>query len=106
MLHAVKMKVARVLRTLADVATEPKFAVVRGELNDLRGQLRALHAVTEHAVRKLENERSEMEETRRMVGIACARIENFIKLQKEQHAAMEQSIATLLPLRALVAENA
>jgi hypothetical protein len=47
-----------------------------------------------------------MEETRRMVGIACARIENFIKLQKEQHADMEQAIATLLPLRALVAENA
>jgi hypothetical protein len=100
------MKVASVLRTLAEVATEPKFAVVRGEMNDLREQVRALHTLTEHTIRKLENERSEMEETRRMVGIACARIENFIKLQKEQHADMEQAIATLLPLRALVAENA
>ena len=106
MLRAIKIKVANVLRTLADVATEPKFAVVRAELNDLREQIRALHALTEHTVRKLENERNEMEETRRMVGIACARIENFIKLQKEQHAAMEQSIATLLPLRALAAETA
>ena len=120
MLRAFKIKVANVLRTQADVATEPKFAAVRDELNGLREQLRALHAVAEHSaetlaalrvlaehnVRKQENERNDMDETQRMVGIACARIENFIKLQKEQHSSMEQSIATLLPLRALAAETA
>ena len=38
-----------------------------------------------------------MEETQRMVGIVCARIENFIKIQKEHRANLEQSVAALLP---------
>ena len=65
-----------------------------------------LRLLVERNLRATENERSNMDETQRIVGIACARIENFIKIQKEHSVTMEQSIASLLENRIRVSEIA
>jgi hypothetical protein len=73
---------------------------------ELQGQLATLLARIERAERSVDIERHDMEETQRMVGIACARIENFIKLQKEHRALIEQSVLAALPDRIRATEQA
>lgn len=92
MLQALKMKLANMVRTQAELATEAKFRAVLEELA-------ALRLLVERSVRSADNEHRDMDETQRMIGVACARIENFIKLQNDHRAVMEQSIASLLPDR-------
>jgi hypothetical protein len=112
MRRALKRKLAEFIRAQVAIASEPRFEAVLGELQSLREhvanvteQLRNLQEQNERNIRSADNERGDMAETQRMVGVACARIENFIKLQKEHSAAMEQSVASLLPNRVRTIET-
>jgi hypothetical protein len=120
MRRALKRKLAEFIRAQVAIASEPRFEGVLGELQSLRehvanvteprieavlAQLRNLQEQNERNTRSADNERGDMAETQRMVGVACARIENFIKLQKEHSAAMEQSVASLLPNRVRTIET-
>jgi hypothetical protein len=116
MLRALKTKLANFMRAQVAIVTEPKIeamlAALRSVLAEqqvLRQQITELskmRPLIEQNVRATENERRDMDETQRMVGVACARIENFIKVQKEHSAAMEQSIASLLENRVRITETA
>jgi hypothetical protein len=117
MLRALKAKVAEFIRAQVAIASEPRFESVLGELRSLREHvanvteprieavLVELRVLIERNIRLADNQHGDMEETRRMVGIACARIENFIKIQKEHSATMEQSVASLLQNRVRTIET-
>ena len=115
MLRSLKRKMAEFIRTQVEVVTSSELQTIRAQLEGLseglrmlgeqqseavRGlgeQIPLLQAYVEHNSRTIANERRDMEETQRMVGIVCARIENFIKIQKEHRANLEQSVAALIP---------
>ena len=104
MLRSLKRKLAKFIRTQVEVVTSSELQTIRAQLEGLRmlGEqqseaVRGLQAYVERSSRTIANERRDMEETQRMVGILCARIENFIKIQKEHRVNLEQSVAALLP---------
>ncbi len=92
MLRALKTKLASFIRAQSEIA-------INTHMVNLLRELQAVREHVENIARTITSERRDMEETQRMVAIACARIENFIKLQKEHRMSLEQSIAALLPDR-------
>ena len=107
MLRAMKRKLADFIRAQVEITTNAHQSEVLRVLRDqhadllkaLRQQGPLLEAVSDRVSRATGNERDEMKETQRMIAIACARIENFIKVQNDRSTLLEESIAALVPQR-------
>lgn len=105
MRRALMRKLALFIRTQVAIVTEPtrdrideqtaELSRVRAVVVEQTAELSKLRTLVEQNLRATENERRDMNETQRMAGVACARIENFIKIQKEYSIVIEQSIASL-----------
>jgi hypothetical protein len=107
-LQAAEVEHAAELATLRAAVVEQiaELSTLRAAVVEQIAELSKLRALVEQTLRATENARRDMNETQRMVGVACARIENFIKIQKERSIAIEQSIASLHEERLRIAGTA